>query len=218
MEEVLVIKDITWVLVAEKCMIPHFTMLNCSCWLCPCCISGAVHASQSRVWTSLCSAGKFSSVQFAVQSLDKPFLNLVCILSWYQRYSSFFALFYCWSRFVLVLLTSDKISQFNRPCLLGLFKLASLTLSDGGQQAQSSAASEKQPAGVLASRDGGQRALAPACGVGICWQRRGGLRGAAASVLNSHAAEKWRLLLCDWHCTFSFCALGIQADSEQKLV
>lgn len=45
-------------------------------------------------------------------------------------------------------LTSDKIRPFNPTCLLGLFKLTSLILPDGEQQAQSSAAPKKQPAGV----------------------------------------------------------------------
>lgn len=82
---------------------------------------------------------------------------------------------------MLVLLGSDKISQFSLTCLLGLFEQTSMTLSDGEQQAQSSAASEKQPAGVTASRDGGSEHWPLRAAWASAGSRRRGLRGAAAS-------------------------------------
>lgn len=49
--------------------------------------------------------------------------------------------------------------------------------------------------------------------------RRDGLPGNCfESVLNSQAAEKVILLLCNWLCIYSFCAVGVEADTEQKLV
>lgn len=65
----------------------------------------------------------------------------VCIWQWY-------------SSVVLVFPIPGKIRFFNPAYLLGLFKLTSLILHDGEQQAQSSAAPKKQPAGVSASREG----------------------------------------------------------------
>lgn len=59
--------------------------------------------------------------------------------------------------------------------------------------------------------------LLAARGVGL--GGRDGLPGNCfESVLNSQAAEKVILLLCNWLCIYSFCALGVEADTEQELV
>lgn len=49
--------------------------------------------------------------------------------------------------------------------------------------------------------------------------RRDGLPGSCfESTLNSQTAEKLILLICNWLCVCLFCAVSVEADTEQKLL